>query len=342
MKVYTKMCKYLGPAFLVSALTWNAFADGMIAPDIPIPPKETGPIFESSPITLNIPFDTNYTINRTIRLNLVALIRKELRQQGLSDQIEMYNLSSLFITLSGQGQVIFCTLDAPVHERSECRNLISQQNVNYNPNRFGWNTYTLYSSDNNQRLEFPVDIVFAGIMRLHSVSVTIYPKNGIIGGEIPQQPVPPMMPVPPINPLPPQSVAPHFPGKYVTYNYYGEKVIIGSEGRLEKSLKGRNTHLTFQNANYVFANFNWINITALNNAATIDRISVNCFDIRYNDVSFRATDSRNIIIENILLRPNETLTLPVARDCAYIGAVKISGFSTNASGSRARIGVHLN
>lgn len=344
-----KISKYLAPLATVSLLSTMALADGMvlepIIPSLPTTPVVSGPVdltpsHSTNQIQILIQLDPNAVIRADrgfLKLNLMSMLHQELRRNGLNDRVENYLIQTMSLTAksrTGEGIARLCNYYLPLTPHSQCE-IINQYILSGTGYQFddprSWNTYPLYMSQ--APLKMPVDIEVSGYVKISQIALTLEPINSGI-----------VQPVPPIGGPFPGEVYPQIPPFLLSRNIVfnsGRYVQIGEKARLEKSVSSRNTHLTIATQNYVFAQFNWIEVTSLENVSVIDRISVNCLDDRGNNASFRATDSRGNLVENLLIRPNETLVLPVARGCTFIEMVKISGYSPNESGSRARIIVNL-
>ena len=296
------------------------------------------------PITIN--YNPNSVIRSErnfIRIDLMSRVVDQLRQSGVSANPYDYKIRSLIVhtkSYAGQGQIRLCAYQQPLNARSECYR-ISQSTVAGDPASFDnsrfWATYPLVIEASRQALEFPVDIEFLGRIRLHSITLILEPIR--YSGHPTPHPLP--IPVPPIVHPPHNPNVPNFLLGVNIFENYGP-ALIGQRAILEKSLSGRLTDLTFQNTNYVFKNFHWINLTSIQNDSIIEQITVRCLDLRGYDVSFRAQNSRGQLIQNILVQSAQTLTFPVGRECVYIQNISVKGYSPNAVGSRARIEMVLN
>lgn len=269
-----------------------------------------------------------------IGLNVMPLIAQQLQQQGLSNDVYNYRIKSVLVNAksqNGHGQARLCGFGQPVNVRSACE-MIDQFQLDGDPisfeNPHAWAAYPLFVGVQQQFLNFPIDVQFIGRVRLNSVTFILEDINFVSQPHYPH-------PAPPAYPHSPNFLQ----GKYIVMNT--GVVTIGQKGKLGKTFTGRESTITFENINYVFEDFRFLNLKALGTDTVIKQISVSCLDHRGYDVSYGTRNGRGQLHENLYIQRNQTLTLPVDRDCRYIQSIDVTGYTPRGVGRSARIEMFL-
>ncbi len=335
------MKKYFLILLLLSSLE-QAKADGLGLglPDVVVEtsPEVVLPVYSQRtliPITFILnEHEVISTRGNWYRIGLMKGLRDGLRNAGLNPVLKgNYNVTNVTIMTKserGQGLIRLCIIDRPDHHDSACK-LISEYQLSNYPNEFhdphSWLTIPLFSSLKGPINEFPLEIEILGNVKIKNITVIVEPL-------VTHNPIPSPHPLPPIDSDPTHHIPPFLTGKSIMYN--SGNVQIGEDKDLGRS----HTELTMHNRNYVFADYVWIDVKALRNDAVINRIIVNCLDLRGYRFSEALLNGRGNS-DGYHVQKNRALSYELPRSCKYVESVQVFGLSPNGLERKADIRVML-